>query len=285
MSPTARHPLAHGEARIQVQGPEDGRPVLMIHGLTYPLEVWGPVAERLAAEGNRVVTFDLYGRGESDWDGTDLSTSTLAEQSLAVMDAVGFRGGVNVVSLTTSDLVALWLASMVPERIRTVALLAPTGLDPRARRGSVGFSNRPWLRGISAALMVRRQVRRVRAHRADAPADLEPLSTAVFQAAADGMDGNPVSGRAILSHMASWPSTEEVRRTTAVLSDLKIPTTAVIYGEAERVLDEGVAQMLAGLVHVRRIDVVEGGRMSVVTNPQATVEALSHHFTGRRHTP
>ena len=75
MSSIARHPFAHGEVRVQVQGPDDGRPVLLIHGLSYPLEVWGPVASRLASDGNRVVSFDLYGRGESGWDGSPLTTA------------------------------------------------------------------------------------------------------------------------------------------------------------------------------------------------------------------
>ena len=285
MSIPERHQFVHGEARVQVQGPEDGRPVLMIHGLSYPLEVWGPVAERLAKDGNRVVTFDLYGRGLSEWDGVELSTTLLAEQALAVMDHVGFRGGVNLVSLSTSDLITLWLAAMVPERIRTVAMLAPTGVDPRSRRGSVSFSNRPWLRGISAALMLRRLTRRVRMHRTEAPADAEALSLAVFEAAADSMERNPITGRAVLSHMANWPNVDEVRDTIAVLRDLRIPTTAVVYGEDTGDIDEGVLRLLEGLDHVRRIDVRETGHMGPVTQPQATVDALLQHFTGRGHTP
>ena len=285
MSTSERHQLAHGEARIRIQGPEDGRPVLMIHGLSYPLEVWGPVAERLAKDGNRVVTFDLYGRGLSGWDGVELSTTLQAEQALAVMDHVGFRGGVNIVSLSTSDLIALWLAALVPERIRTVALLAPTGMDPRNQRGSITFSNRPWLRGISATLMVRRLKRRVRTHLAEVPDDAEALSLAAFEAAVDSMERNPITGRAVLSHMANWPSVDEVRETISVLRDLRIPTTAVVYGEETDDLGEGVVQLLEGLDHVRRIDVLESGHVGPVTQPQATVGALIQHFTGHRHTP
>ena len=117
----------------------------MIHGLSYPLEVWGPVAERLAKDGNRVVTFDLYGRGQSEWDGVELSTTLLAEQALAVMDHVGFRGGVNLVSLSTSDLITLWLAAMVPERIRRWQCWHPPvwtldpGEDPSASPTDPGF--------------------------------------------------------------------------------------------------------------------------------------------------
>ena len=275
-----RHQLAHGEVRVQIQGPEDGRPVLMIPGLTYPLEVWGPVADRLSADGNRVVTFDLYGRGQSDWDGVPLDTAIQAEQALAIMDQVGFRGGVNVVSLSTSDLIALWLAAAVPERIRTVALVAPTGVDPRTQRGSVGVSNQPWLRGISSALMARRLLRRMKAHQAVLPSDAEPLSIAAFEAASDSLQHNPNVGRAVLSHMANWPSIEEVRGTLSVLNDLRIPTTAVTYGQET---EDGV-QPFEALTHVRRLFVSEAGQ-GPITQSQATVGALLQHFTGRRRTP
>ena len=265
---------------MQVQGPDDGRPVLLIHGLSYPLEVWGPVASRLASDGNRVVSFDLYGRGESGWDGSPLTTAVQAEQALAVMDHVGFRGGVNVVSLSTSDLIALWLAAMVPERIRTMALVAPVGVDPRAKRGSVSFTHRPWLRGLGAALLVRRMTGRIQAHRARLPADAEPLSIAAFEAASDSMRLNPAVGRAIHSHMACWPSVREAKDTVDSLRDLRIPTTAVLYDDPT----DSLTALLEGLAHTRRFDVPEGAGLDPVAHPQATVDALVQHFTGRHRT-
>ena len=280
MSGIERHTFAHGEARVQVRGPEDGRPVLMIHGLSYPLEAWGPVASRLASDGNRVVSFDLYGRGESGWDGLPLTTAVQAEQALAVMDHVGFRGGVNVVSLSTSDLIAMWLAAMVPERIRTMALVAPVGVDPRAKRGTVNLTNRPWLRGLGAALLVRRFARRIEAHRARLPADAEPLSVAAFEAAGNSLTLNPAIGRAVLSHMACWPSVREAKDTVDVLRDLRIPTTAVLYGD----VTEGLEVLLEGLAHTRRIDVKGGGVYDHLAHPQVTVDALLQHFTGRHRT-
>ena len=73
MSESQRIQLSHGEVRVVVSGPEDGRPLLMIHGLSYPLEVWGAVTDDLADAGYRVVRFDLYGRGRSGWDGRGCS--------------------------------------------------------------------------------------------------------------------------------------------------------------------------------------------------------------------
>jgi pimeloyl-ACP methyl ester carboxylesterase len=48
-------------------GPEDGAPVLCVHGLTRNGRDFDVLAQALAAEGRRVICPDLPGRGASDW--------------------------------------------------------------------------------------------------------------------------------------------------------------------------------------------------------------------------
>jgi pimeloyl-ACP methyl ester carboxylesterase len=48
-------------------GPEDGAPVLCVHGLTRNGRDFDILAQALAAEGRRVICPDLPGRGGSDW--------------------------------------------------------------------------------------------------------------------------------------------------------------------------------------------------------------------------
>lgn len=48
-------------------GPEDGAPVICVHGLTRSGRDFDALAEVLAAEGRRVICPDLPGRGASDW--------------------------------------------------------------------------------------------------------------------------------------------------------------------------------------------------------------------------
>ena len=48
-------------------GPDDGWPVLFLHGGGQTRHAWRRVAERVAADGWRAVTVDLRGHGESDW--------------------------------------------------------------------------------------------------------------------------------------------------------------------------------------------------------------------------
>lgn len=53
----------HGDAA----GPEDGLPVLLLHGGGQTRRSWGAALEALAAHGAHAVAIDLRGHGDSDW--------------------------------------------------------------------------------------------------------------------------------------------------------------------------------------------------------------------------
>jgi len=47
-------------------GPIDGPVIVAVHGLTTPATVWNGMIPFLTAQGYRVLSYDLYGRGFSD---------------------------------------------------------------------------------------------------------------------------------------------------------------------------------------------------------------------------
>src|SRR5438309_2553640 len=65
-----------------------GRPIILLHGLLLSQEMHRPLAEDLAARGNRVITLDLLGHGRSDRprDMWRYSMPIYAEQVIALMD-------------------------------------------------------------------------------------------------------------------------------------------------------------------------------------------------------
>src|SRR5713226_4837161 len=68
--------------------PASGRALILIHGLLLSQRMHWPLAEALAAHGNRVITVDLLGHGESDRprDMWRYSMQMFAEQVVALMD-------------------------------------------------------------------------------------------------------------------------------------------------------------------------------------------------------
>ena len=74
--------------RIAWESQGAGAPVLLIHGLGYTREGWGPLRERLARR-YRVLSFDNRGIGESEIPPGPTRSSELAGDALQVLDEAG----------------------------------------------------------------------------------------------------------------------------------------------------------------------------------------------------
>src|SRR3954471_8601554 len=58
--------LSDGVTHYQIDGPENGRVVVLAHGFSVPYYIWDSTAAALAGAGYRVIRYDTYGRGWSD---------------------------------------------------------------------------------------------------------------------------------------------------------------------------------------------------------------------------
>ncbi len=103
-----------------------GRPLLLVHGLLLSQEMHRPLAKALAARGNRVITVDLLGHGQSDRprDMWRYSMGDFAEQLLGVMDHLGLDETA-VMGTSLGANTALELASRAPERVRAMVIEMP----------------------------------------------------------------------------------------------------------------------------------------------------------------
>jgi pimeloyl-ACP methyl ester carboxylesterase len=73
-----------------VDGPDDGPAVMLLHGGGQNRLAWKGSGAALARRGYRVVALDARGHGDSAWDpAADYETETLAGDLLAVIDQVG----------------------------------------------------------------------------------------------------------------------------------------------------------------------------------------------------
>ena len=122
--------------RTAKSAPAAGRPVILVHGLLLSQEMHRPLAEDLAARGNRVITVDLLGHGASDRprDMWRYSMSIFGEQVLALMDHLELDQAV-VMGTSLGANTALEIASRAPERLRGMVIEMPVldnGLLPSA---------------------------------------------------------------------------------------------------------------------------------------------------------
>src|ERR1700757_1253399 len=77
-----------GRGRPGRSAPAAARPGILVHGLLLSQQMHEPLAEDLAARGNRVITIDLLGHGQSDRprDMWRYSMQFFGAQVVAMMD-------------------------------------------------------------------------------------------------------------------------------------------------------------------------------------------------------
>jgi pimeloyl-ACP methyl ester carboxylesterase len=107
------------QINVRVEG--DGEPLLLINGLTRPLDSWAPFARALS--GCRIVSFDAPGVGESPNSLLPMSIVQLAALCVAVLDELELDA-VDVLGFSHGGAVAQELAARHPTRVRRLVLAA-----------------------------------------------------------------------------------------------------------------------------------------------------------------
>lgn len=123
--PTERVVKANGLAfRTIAWGPEDGPPVLLLHGFPQEALTWGRIASGLAKAGYRVVAFDQRGYSENARP-DDLSKYNFEElvgDAIAVADAYGFKR-FNVAGMGLGSAQSWILSARNPDRVISLVAL------------------------------------------------------------------------------------------------------------------------------------------------------------------
>lgn len=116
------------DLHVRIYGPEDGRPVLALHGVTGHSARWKVIADALPEL--RILAVDLRGHGRSTWS-PPWGIEQHVTDALAVLDAAGWARAA-VLGHSFGAAIALHLARTAPDRVERLALLDPAlGLDPR----------------------------------------------------------------------------------------------------------------------------------------------------------
>ncbi len=101
-------------------GPEDGRPVVLVHAGIVDRHLWALVLRQLP-EGVRAIAYDARGFGNSTWRPGRWSAH---QDLLALLDALGLERA-DLVGSSAGAHTALEVAAVAPERVASVIALAP----------------------------------------------------------------------------------------------------------------------------------------------------------------
>jgi pimeloyl-ACP methyl ester carboxylesterase len=124
--PAALVTAAGGRERPAHSAAAASRPLVLVHGLLLSQTMHRPLAKALAARGNRVITVDLLGHGESDRprDMWRYSMGSFAEQLIALMDHLQLEQAA-IMGTSLGANTALEVASRAPERVRAMVIEMP----------------------------------------------------------------------------------------------------------------------------------------------------------------
>lgn len=118
--------IGGANVRVRIEGPDDGPPVILLHGFIYSLESFDAWASGLLGE-YRVIRFDLLGHGLSGPDPQRrYSPQERAEFIGDVMDALGVDRAI-IGGNSLGGLAAWRFAATSPERVSALILVSPGG--------------------------------------------------------------------------------------------------------------------------------------------------------------
>ena len=132
--------------RIRITG--EGSPILLINGLTRPLESWDPFIASL--DDRQVICFDVPGVGGSPTPRVPPTMTGLAQIAVGVLDVAGVEQS-DVLGLSFGGAIAQQLAFQYPARVRALILvstscgLGSTSSNVDAALTGPALSNPEWL--------------------------------------------------------------------------------------------------------------------------------------------
>ena len=119
--------LSQGYVHYQLEGPETGETVVLVHGFSAPMFIWERTVPALTKAGFRVLSYDLYGRGYSDRPDVAYDKDLFDTQLLELLDALDIREPVNLIGHSMGGAITTIFTARHPEKIRRLCLIAPVG--------------------------------------------------------------------------------------------------------------------------------------------------------------
>ncbi|KAF8806148.1 alpha/beta-hydrolase [Phlegmacium glaucopus] len=152
----------NGKVRYWLLGPENGKKIVLIHGLSIPAIIWKDVAPVLAARGFRVLLYDLYGRGYSEAPQTTYDTYLYTSQLAHLMQYLKWEKA-NIVGVSMGGAIAAAFTSQFPHLVdEGVALIASAGLmESNDISRTSKFMSSPLVQTLTSSKPVRNYIQRL----------------------------------------------------------------------------------------------------------------------------
>ena len=260
--------LADGPVRYAYTARDPARPLLvLVHGAALnSLSIWDPLLAALEGEAFGVLRFDSYGQGYSARPDVRHDASLYVRQIDGLLALARVQRPIHLVGYSMGGLIAAEYAAHRPQRVATLTLIAPAGLDTRLRMpvriGAFPVIGEAVYRLRGAEILLEGYERMAHAHRYLAhvrAAELPWLK----------IDG---TGRSMLSQLRALPVVGG-SGAYAFVAASDIPVLAV-FGAEDATVPPSSAALLTGLVPGAQVEVVVAASHALVYDHAAAIAPL-----------
>lgn len=266
--------LPLGRVRYWLIGPEDGRRIVLIHGLSIPAIVWKDIAPVLASRGYRVLLYDLYGRGYSDAPQVTYDTTLYTTQLALLMQHVKWDNAF-IVGLSMGGGVATAFSAHFPHLVNgKVALIASAGIiESGDISRTAKFMSTPLVQTVSALPPFQHYMRLLaNTSKLSEPCETNPIQEIVRLQTAH----LPHYNAAVASSLRDGP----IRGLHFAFQSLARSSNQVllIHGTADKTVPYKYASKMRTLVPQANLVTISDGGHDITTTHASEVNELLLHF-------
>ena len=266
--------LSDGRCHYRLDGPEDGTPVLMIHGATVPLWEFDRFVPYLTAAGFRTLRLDLYGHGYSDRPRASHDYPLFVRQVREFLDHVDPRQPVHLLGHSLGAVIAARVMLETPNDFGAIVMGAPMldflGQAKASRLLNVPLIGEAFVHGYVVPMLVRRRTERY-----------APIEDGRFVGMFKDQLAMPGFGRALLSLMQSGA----LRDQSAVYERLGAVDNRVLLlrGADDVILGAGQFETMRSLVADARSETIaDTAHAMVLTHPEKVAPHVLEFLGGTR---
>jgi len=104
--------------------------IVLVHGFSTPSFVWNGILQDLLATGNRVLSYDHYGRGFSDRPKESYSLKFYVDTLEELLDNLEETSDIHIVGYSMGGPISAMFSHQNKEKIKSLNLIAPAGYIP-----------------------------------------------------------------------------------------------------------------------------------------------------------
>jgi pimeloyl-ACP methyl ester carboxylesterase len=265
--------ISAGTIHYEATGPENGRPVVFVHGYMMGRELWLQVSERLAARGLRCIapTWPLGAHPQPLRPSADRTITGVAAMVAEVLTALDLEDVV-LVGNDTGGVVTQLVAVHYPERLGALVLTSCDAFEhfppPILKPVILAAKSKTTFKAVAQAMRV--PAARKRAYDGLAHRNIDHLTQAWVQPG--------LSDPAIVEDLRQFSlslRTEVTRDVAARLPEFHKPTLIAWSGD-DTFFELADGERLAATIPNARLEVIDGARtFSMVDQPQRLADLLS----------